>query len=131
MKHISRLFLLLVTLLAPLAARADLASITYRAPTANEIWHDGLEIFRTFGLPVLVGCGLLNWIYRRIRHRTPLTFAKVCKRWIIWLLLFFALGMTLSALCPRPEIYHPHRAVETIQDTQFHGEADEGSLVGE
>ena len=103
MKHINRIFLVAAAILAPLAARADLVFVAYRMPTPDEIWSNGLDLFRVLGLPILVGGGALTWIYRRARHREPLAGTVVFRRWLIWFLAVFVLAMTISALVPRPE----------------------------
>ena len=95
---------LAMALLAPLVARADIVVLAWRPPTAGEIWTDGLFVFGTRGLPLLLGGGLLNWIYRRIRRRTPLSGSAIFRRWLGWSITLFIVSIVLSALTPRIEM---------------------------
>lgn len=99
---INGVFAIVAVFLAPLAARADLVFVTYRAPMSDEIWSAGWVLFGVLGLPSLFGGGLLTWIYRRARRREPLDGIVVFRRWLIWFLVVFVLAMTMSALVPRP-----------------------------
>jgi hypothetical protein len=95
--------LVLVTLLVPLAVRADIVWVGRRPPTPSEAWTVGLQLFKFLGLPLLFGGGLLTWIYRRIRHYAHLPKGVVFRRWLVWCLMLFIARLVASALIPREE----------------------------
>lgn len=104
MKRCIQKMIVFATILAPIAAWADVASFDLRPPSLVEIWTGGLRIFAGVGLPILVGGGIVNWVYRRIRHLVPLPGSAIFRRWFGWGIALFIVSIVLSALAPRLEM---------------------------
>lgn len=116
MKRWIQKIIVFATMLAPVVAWADVASFDLRPPSLVEIWTGGLRIFAIAGLSLLVGGGVINWVYRRVRHLVPLPGSAIFRRWFGWGIALFIVSIVLSALTPRIEMGGGPRRQPYISD---------------
>ena len=101
MEQFRRRFFLVAVFLTPLAAMADIADMFFRPPESNRILPEGLCLFVVVGLPLLIGGGLLAWIWRMVKCRASLPKERVVLYWLVWGLVLFAVCIGVSAFTPR------------------------------